>query len=97
MELTNDSGYPATLARAQLLYRDLMLATVVVKASFEVAADGVVRPVDAEAQLPVSDLKSWIVSPLVTGLPFGKSGIGRGNWAYHQFFGYKSSASDAHH
>jgi hypothetical protein len=41
-------------------------------------------------------LKSWIVSPMVTGLPFGKSGIGRGNWAFHSFFG-SSNRSDAHH
>ena len=31
-------------------------------------------------------LKSWVLSPMVTGLPFGKMGIGRGNWAYHKFF-----------
>jgi hypothetical protein len=31
-------------------------------------------------------VKSWILSPLVTGLPFGKSSIGRGNWASHKFF-----------
>jgi hypothetical protein len=30
-------------------------------------------------------LKSWVLSPMITGLPF-KSGIGRGNWAYHKFF-----------
>jgi hypothetical protein len=45
-------------------------------------------------------LKSWVVSPLVTGLPFGKAGIGRGNWAYHSFWpakGHTSHAPDAHH
>lgn len=43
-------------------------------------------------------LKSWIVSPLVTGLPFGKSGIGRGNWAYHSFFGSSQAKhTDADH
>jgi hypothetical protein len=31
-------------------------------------------------------LKSWVLSPMITGLPFGKSGIGRGNWACHKFF-----------
>ena len=55
MKLTNDSGFPATLARAQLLYRDLMLATVVVKASFQVAEDGGVTRVDTEEQLAVSE------------------------------------------
>jgi hypothetical protein len=34
-------------------------------------------------------LKSWVVSPLVTGLPFGKIGIGRGNWGpSHKFFSW---------
>ncbi|HKQ70797.1 MAG TPA: hypothetical protein VJT73_15730 [Polyangiaceae bacterium] len=41
-------------------------------------------------------LKSWVLSPLLTGLPFGKSGIGRGNWAFHPFFGGRQG-SDAHH
>jgi hypothetical protein len=41
-------------------------------------------------------VKSWIVSPLVTGLPFGKSGIGRGNWAYHSFLGGKKHAPVDH-
>jgi hypothetical protein len=42
--------------------------------------------------------KSWILSPLVTGLPFGKSGVGRGNWAYYPFLGYKKpQPSDADH
>jgi hypothetical protein len=32
-------------------------------------------------------LKSFIASPLVTGLPFGKVGLGRGNWGWsHKFF-----------
>lgn len=55
MNFVNDSGFPATIARAQLLYRDLMLATVVMKASFEVNEDGLVTPVAPEAQLPVSE------------------------------------------
>jgi hypothetical protein len=43
-------------------------------------------------------VKSWILSPLITGLPFGKSGIGRGNWAYHSFFGSKNQKrTDADH
>ncbi|HKQ70796.1 MAG TPA: DUF2169 domain-containing protein [Polyangiaceae bacterium] len=55
MNFQNDSGFPATVARAQLLYRDLMLATVIVKASFDVDPSGQVRPVPAEHQLPVSE------------------------------------------
>jgi hypothetical protein len=58
VQLTNDSGFPAKLARAQLLYRDLVLATVVVKASFDVSGDGAaatVAPVAPEAQVPVSE------------------------------------------
>jgi hypothetical protein len=55
VKLTNHSGFPASLTRSQLLYRDLMLATVVVKASFEVQPDGVVTRVPTEAQLPVSE------------------------------------------
>jgi hypothetical protein len=43
-------------------------------------------------------LKTWILSPLVTGLPFGKSGIGRGNWAYHSFFSSSNKKrTDADH
>ena len=55
MALTNETGFPATLARAQLFYRDLFLATVVVKAAFDVLDDGTVRAVPADAQLPVSE------------------------------------------
>jgi hypothetical protein len=55
LALTNETGFPATLARAQLFYRDLFLATVVVKAAFDVLDDGTVRAVPADAQLPVSE------------------------------------------
>lgn len=43
--------------------------------------------------------KTWVLSPLLTGLPFGKSGIGRGNWAYYPFLGGTpgSMKSDADH
>jgi len=53
MDFVNESGFPADLARAGLFYRDLMLATVVVKAAFEVGPDGGVARVDD--QLPVSE------------------------------------------
>jgi hypothetical protein len=34
-------------------------------------------------------LKSFVASPLVTGLPFGKVGLGRGNWGLsHKFFSW---------
>jgi hypothetical protein len=51
MKLRNDTGFSAELARAQLLYRDLLMGTLVVKAAYEVSADGVAIPL-AE-QLPV--------------------------------------------
>jgi hypothetical protein len=53
MEFVNDSGFPAELARTQLLYDDLMMATVVMKCSFEVDRAGAVRRV--EDPLPVSE------------------------------------------
>lgn len=47
MELVNDSGFPAALVRTGLLYRDLMMAVVVVKCSYEVdPMTGAVRIVD---------------------------------------------------
>lgn len=45
MELVNDTDVPAALYRAQLIYRDLLLATCVVKTSWEIGPDGAVAPV----------------------------------------------------
>ena len=52
MQLVNQAEFPAELFRAQLFYRDLLMATVVVKAAFEVR-NGIVVP--AEEQLAVSE------------------------------------------
>jgi hypothetical protein len=49
----NRTPHAAQLARAQLIYRDLMLATIVVKASFETTPDGSVAP--ATEPLPLSE------------------------------------------
>lgn len=42
----------------------------------------IVREVGGRAVNKALDhvLESFIVSPALTGLPFGKSGLGRGNW-----------------
>jgi hypothetical protein len=55
MEFTNEAGFPATLARAQLFYARLTLATVVVKASFDIDRKGEVVPVPTDQQLAVSE------------------------------------------
>jgi hypothetical protein len=44
MDFLNDTAWSARLARAQLLYKDLLMATVVVKGTFDVMPDGEVRP-----------------------------------------------------
>jgi hypothetical protein len=53
MDLVNDTGIAIAMARTPLLYRDLTLATVVAKASFEVSPRGDVALV--HEQLPVSE------------------------------------------
>lgn len=55
MDLVNDTRFPAQLVRAQTLYRRLTLATVVVKASFELAANGDLVPVASGQQVPISE------------------------------------------
>lgn len=47
MELVNEAGFPADLSRTQLFYKDLLMAIVVLKASYRVESDGLLRP-DAE-------------------------------------------------
>ncbi len=51
MELENRTSLVAELMRAQLFYRDLIMATVICKATFEVASDGSVQL--AAEQLPL--------------------------------------------
>ena len=53
MDFINETGFPAEIARAQLLYRDLMLATIVAKAAFQVEPDGSVTRVPD--QIPISE------------------------------------------
>jgi hypothetical protein len=56
MEFVNETGFPAALARVQLLYRDLLMASVVVKCAFEVDRSGEVRR--ADEQLVVNEADS---------------------------------------
>jgi hypothetical protein len=60
MDFDNQTALPAVISRAALPYRDLTLVTVVLKASYEVAADGSAQLV-AE-QLPVNEADA--VTPL---------------------------------
>lgn len=53
MELINNTPFAVHLARTQTLYRDLMMAIVVIKASYEITPEGV--PQQAQEQLPVSE------------------------------------------
>jgi len=53
MRLTNTTGFSATLVRAQTLYRDLLLGTVVAKLSYTVDERGEAQPLPEAEQLPV--------------------------------------------
>src|SRR5688500_13774168 len=53
MEFVNETPFVASIYRTQLHYRDIMIATVIAKASFEVSSDGTVLPV--ADQLPIND------------------------------------------
>lgn len=53
MDFVNRTAFPAKVFRAQLLYKDLLMATVVAKCSFEVDGDGRVSAV--EDPLPISE------------------------------------------
>lgn len=53
MNLENRTLFPATLSRAQLHYRDLLMATLAVKTSYEAVEGGLAIPVPD--QLPVYD------------------------------------------
>jgi hypothetical protein len=53
MDFVNETGFAASIARVQLLYKDLLMATVVVKCTFDVGPDGEVRP--AAEQIAVSE------------------------------------------
>jgi hypothetical protein len=58
MQFVNQSGFPAELVRTQLLYRDLMMATVIVKCSFEVTPSGTTLPVDDQLAISESDAET---------------------------------------
>jgi len=53
MDFVNRTAFPARVFRAQLLYKNLLMATVVARCSFEVDADGRVSAV--EDPLPISE------------------------------------------
>jgi hypothetical protein len=53
MDFVNETGFAASIARVQLLYKDLLMATVVVKCTFDVGPDGEVRR--AAEQIDVSE------------------------------------------
>ena len=53
MDFVNETGFAASIARVQLLYKDLLMATVVVKCTFDVGPNGEVRR--AEEQIAVSE------------------------------------------
>lgn len=53
MRLTNTTSFPATLVRAQTIYRDLLLGTVVAKLSYAIDERGDAQPLPADEQLPV--------------------------------------------
>ena len=53
MDFENETGFPAEISRTQLFYKDLLMAIVVLKATFCVQPDGAVVP-DPE-QLPLEE------------------------------------------
>lgn len=53
MDFVNETGFAASIARVQLLYKDFLMATVVVKCTFDVGPDGEARP--AAEQIAVSE------------------------------------------
>jgi hypothetical protein len=53
MQFVNETSFSADLSRSILPYRDLLMAIVVVKASFQIAKDGAVHP--CPEQLPISE------------------------------------------
>jgi hypothetical protein len=76
MDFENRTSLPAALYRSQLHYRDLMLATVIAKASYEVGADGSVLPVrdplpiyEADVETPFGTLDGDVV-PIKEGCDF---------------------------
>jgi hypothetical protein len=76
MDFENGTPLPAALYRSQLNYRDLMLATVIVKASYEVAADGAIGRVgdplpinEADVETPFGTLEGDVV-PIKDGCDF---------------------------
>lgn len=58
MELVNATDVPAALYRAQLHYRDLLLATCVAKSSWEIGPDGNAAPVDDPLEIYEGDVET---------------------------------------
>lgn len=53
MDFENETNFPAEISRTQLFYKDLLMAIVVLKATFQVQPDGAIIP-DPE-QLPLEE------------------------------------------
>lgn len=83
MELINNTKYPAELARAILLYRDLMLATVVAKCGFDVTPAGEVVPAADQPAVQGEDIVTPYgtidgdVVPIKQGCDFAVMGYAR--------------------
>lgn len=83
MEFRNDTPYAAKLARAQLLYKDLLLATVVVKSSFAVAKDGKVHRIPEQPEPSEEDVTTELgavegdMAPIKAGCDVAVLGVAR--------------------
>lgn len=83
MEFINTTPFPAELARATLMYRDLMLATVVAKCGFEVSPTGEVSVVADQAVVQEADIDTPYgtidgdMVPLKQGCDFAVMGCAR--------------------
>lgn len=62
MQFFNDTPLASSLARAQLFYRDLLQATIVVKGTFTVAPSGEVRLCDEQPPVLLEDLETELGS-----------------------------------
>ena len=83
MDLVNATGFSADLARAILPYRDLMLATVVVKCGFEVSPAGEVSAVADQMAVEEGDVVTPYgtidgdAAPVKQGCDFAVMGFAR--------------------
>jgi hypothetical protein len=70
MQLDNSTAFPAEVVRSQTIYRDLLLATVVVKLGFEIDEHGEARPLPQDEQLGIYEADTetplgWLETDLV--------------------------------